>query len=138
LVWHAGQLARGCIAFTVLPGNAGCHNLRMLDSFRYGAPLEGYVGMLFLAAAAGRLFLDEHGRLSVALVGASTYLVLVSGHPQWVYYGALGGALFALLFPWIARALDPGIAPHDRPRIRRYLARLTLGGRRALLAALTC
>jgi hypothetical protein len=92
--------------------------------------------MLFLAAAAGRLFLDEHGRLSVALVGASTYLVLVSGHPQWVYYGALGGALFALLFPWIARALDPGIAPHDRPRIRRYLARLTLGGfGGALLAA---
>lgn len=112
------------------------YNLRMLDSFRFGAALEGYVGMLYLVAAAGRLFLDEHGRLSVALVGASTYLLLVSGHPQWVYYGALGVAVFALLFPWIARALDPGIAPNDLPRVRRYLWRLTLGAfGGALLAA---
>ena len=103
------------------------YNLRMLDSFRFGAPLEGYVGMLFLAAAAGRLFLDEHGRLSVALVGASTYVLLVSGHPQWVYHGSLGASVFALLFPWIARALDLGSAPLDLSRIRRYLARLALG-----------
>ena len=112
------------------------YNLRMLDSFRFGAALEGYVGMLYLVAAAGRLFLDEHGRLSVALVGASTYMLLVSGHPQWVYYGLLGAAVFALLFPWIARALDPGIAPNDLPRIRRHLGRLTLGAfGGALLAA---
>ena len=106
---------------------AAVYNLRMLDSFRFGAPLEGYVGMLLLAAAAGRLFLDEQGRLSVALVGASSYLLLVSGHPQWAYQGSLGACVFALLFPWIARALDPGIAPLDLPRIRRYLGRLTLG-----------
>jgi hypothetical protein len=112
------------------------YNLRMLDSFRFGATLEGYVGMLFLVAAAGRLYLDEHGRLSVALVGASTYLLLVSGHPQWVYYGSLGAFVFACLFPWVARALDPGIASPDLPRIRRYLARLTLGALGgALLAA---
>jgi hypothetical protein len=103
------------------------YNLRMLDSFRFGAPLEGYVAMVLLAAAAGHLFLDEHGRLAVALVGGSTYLLLVSGHPQWVYYGGLGASVFALLFPWIARALDPETAPPGLPRVLRYLARLTLG-----------
>ena len=112
------------------------YNLRMLDSFRFGAPLEGYVAMLLLAAAAGHLFLDEHGRLAVALVGGSTYLLLVSGHPQWVYYGGLGASVFAVLFPWIARALDPAVAPPELPRIRHYLARLALGAfGGALLAA---
>lgn len=111
------------------------YNLRMLDSFRFGAALEGYVGMLLLVAAAGRLFLDEHGKLPVALVGASTCLLLVSGHPQWVYYGTLGASVFALLLPWIARALDPEIAPLDPLRIRRYVARLTLGAFGGVLLA---
>jgi hypothetical protein len=117
---------------------AAVYNLRMLDSFRYGAALEGYVAMLLVAAAAGFVDLHDRARWPVALLGASTFLLLVSGHPQWVLFGALGASLFGLLFPWTARALDAERPRPDLLRIRRYITRLLLGAAGGVALAAPC
>ena len=117
---------------------AAVYNLRMLDSFRYGPALEGYVAMLLVAAAAGFVYLNDHARWPVACLGASTYLLLVSGHPQWMCFGALGATVFGLLFPWTAQALD---AARPRPNllgIKRYATRLALGAAGGGLLAAPC
>ena len=114
------------------------YNLRMLDSFRYGSALEGYVAMLLVAAAAGFVFLHDRARWPPALLGASTFLLLVSGHPQWIVFGALGACVFGLLFPWIAHALDTERPRPDLPRLRRYATRLVAGGAGGVLLAAPC
>jgi hypothetical protein len=112
------------------------YNLRMLDSFRYGASVEAYVGMLLAATAAGFVFLDNESKRPVALLGVSTYLLAVSGHPQWAFFGLLGAGLFALLFPWVAAAVHPDFTRLPRKPLFRYILRLTLGfGTGLLLSA---
>ena len=112
------------------------YNLRMLDSFRYGASVEAYVGMVLAATAAGFVFLDNERKRPVVFLGLSTYLLAVSGHPQWAFFGLLGAGLFALLFPWIAAAVHPDFTQLPRKPLFSYLARLTLGfGTGLLLAA---
>jgi hypothetical protein len=111
------------------------YNLRMLDSFRYGASIDGYSGMLFVAVAGGFVYLDHRSNKPVALLGFSTYLIAVSGHPQWAFLGLLIAGVFTLLFPWIARAVDPA-----RPRVEwrwigRFIARISLGFATGLLLA---
>jgi hypothetical protein len=111
------------------------YNQRMLDSFRYGASIDGYSGMLFVAIAGGFVYLDHRKKLPMAALGFSTYLVSVSGHPQWAFLGLLIAGIFTLLFPWIARAIDP-----LRPRMEwswfgRFIARISLGFGTGLLLA---
>jgi hypothetical protein len=112
------------------------YNLRMLDSFRYGASVEAYTGMLLAATAAGFVFLDSERKRPVALLGVSTYLLAVSGHPQWAFFGLLGAGLFALLFPWVAAAVHPDFTRLPRKPFFAYILRLTVGfGTGLLLAA---
>jgi hypothetical protein len=112
------------------------YNLRMLDSFRYGASLESYVGMLLACGAAGFVLLDRGSTRRVALLALATYLLAVSGHPQWAFLGALMSGLFALLFPWTAAAIDPGRPPLSWAELGRYYGRVIAGfGSGALLAA---
>ena len=112
------------------------YNLRMLDSFRYGASLESYVGMLLTCGAAAFVFLNPGRKRNVALLGVATYLLAVSGHPQWAFLGALISGLFALLFPWTAAAIDPGRPALSWQQLAGYYKRLIVGfGSGALLAA---
>jgi hypothetical protein len=112
------------------------YNLRTLDSLRYGASLESYVGMLLVATAAAFVYLNGGTKRSLVCLAASTYYLMVSGHPQWMYFGVLGAALFAVLFPWVAQAMDPRGAPPTEERVLRYAGHLGLGsGSGALLSA---
>ena len=111
------------------------YNQRMLDSFRYGASLDGYSAMLFVATAGGFVYLEHRAKRAVFLLGFSTYLIAVSGHPQWAFLGLLIAGVFTLLFPWIARAIDPS---RPRPTVRwlgRLVGRLSLGYGTGLLLA---
>jgi len=47
------------------------YNLRMLDSFRYGASIDSYIGMLFVAAAGGFVYLDHRSKAPVALLASA-------------------------------------------------------------------
>lgn len=111
------------------------YNLRMLDSFRYAAALDGYVGILFVAAAGGFVFLDHRSKRPVALLGVSTYLVAVSGHPQWAFLGLLVAGIFALLFPWAARAIDPTLPRLEWRWVAQFIKRLSIGFGSGLLLA---
>jgi hypothetical protein len=103
------------------------YNLRMLDSFRYGASLDSYAATLLVVAAAGFVFLDQGSKKPVAFLALGTYLVVVSGHPQWAFLGLMSAGSFAVLFPWAASALDPACPRPEWRQIRRYVARLAAG-----------
>jgi hypothetical protein len=112
------------------------YNLRMLDSFRYGPAIEAYVAMLLAVAAIGYLYLQDGTRRPVALLGLCVYLLAVSGHPQWACYGFLAVGLFALLFPWLATALDPTRPAPGKAALAGYAKRLAIGfGTGGLLAS---
>ncbi len=81
------------------------YNLRMLDLFRYGASLQAWVGHLLLCAAIGWNFIRPSkifGPLSIII---ATYLLIVSGHPQFMYYGLLAAGLFLLIVPFFISSI---------------------------------
>ena len=133
VLFHVGRrLAMGRItaffcSFPVI------YNLRMLDSFRYGAALEAYTGMWLVLATGVLVFLDERAKGKVVLLAASTYLLVVSGHPQWALLGTTGGFLFLVLFPWFVQALRPNLPPLTRARVRRYYTRILVAGGAGML-----
>jgi len=112
------------------------YNLRMLDSFRYGAALEAYTGMLLVLSAGMLAFLEERSKGKVVFLAASTYLLVVSGHPQWALLGTTGALLFLVLFPWVVSAIRPSLPPLTRARVRRYFKRILVGGGAGVLLAL--
>jgi hypothetical protein len=75
------------------------YNLRMLDLFRYGASLETYTGFILLVVSLEYLYRDTKRYSRRLFVIGSTYLVIVSGHPQMTYYALLGAGVFLLLLP---------------------------------------
>ena len=80
-------------------------NARMLDSFRYGASLEGYCGMLIACAAFASAFREGWTIKRVTLAAFAVYLTLVSGHPQWALFATTGAGLFALCLPLVRSQL---------------------------------
>lgn len=103
------------------------YNLRMLDSFRYGAALEGYTGMLLTAGTATLVFLDEERKSRVALLAASTYLLATSGHPQWFFLGLMGALFWVVLLPWLLTAINPFPFDLSAKRLSGYYWRVGLG-----------
>ena len=85
------------------------YNLRMLDTFRFGAALEAYTAHLLLIAAIGRYWLIRPRSLREPLfIIAFAYLLVVSGHPQMMYYGFLSAGLFLFVIPFFSRTVLPG------------------------------
>ena len=83
------------------------YNLRMLDMIRFGPSLEAYTAHLVLCAAIGWYFIYP-SRLAGALgIVFATYMVVVSGHPQMMYYGLLGSALFLFVVPFFIPEMLP-------------------------------
>jgi len=76
------------------------YNLRMLDLFRFGASLEAYTGYLLLCTVIGWYFVHPSRWLGPLSIIIATYLLIVSGHPQHMYYGLIGAGLFLLLVPF--------------------------------------
>jgi hypothetical protein len=112
------------------------YNLRMLDSFRYGAALESYVGMVLVVATGALVFLDERSKGRVVLLAISLYLTVVSGHPQWAFLGLAGAILLLGMFPWLARTIHPGLLRVSPDRLIRYYGRMGIGlGAGVLLSA---
>lgn len=81
------------------------YNIRMLESFRYQASLEAYTGMMFTCVAIGFFYLSfsRQNRFWYGLlITFSTYWLVTSGHPQFMFYGLLASFAFLFLFPWLA------------------------------------
>ncbi len=72
----------------------------MLDLFRYGASLQAWVGHFLLCAAIGWNFIRPSKIFGPISIIIATYLLVVSGHPQFMYYGLLAAGLFLLIVPF--------------------------------------
>jgi hypothetical protein len=103
------------------------YNLRMLDSFRYGAALEGYTGMLLAAGAAALVFLDDERKGRTVWLAISVCLLATSGHPQWFFLGMAGALLWAAALPWLIAAINPIPMELSLARLKQYYARAALG-----------
>ncbi len=89
-----------CMSFVAV------YNMRMLDSFRYGASLEGYCAFLMLCCALGWHYLSRTPRLGPAAIAVCTYLLVTSGHPQWMFLAMLPALAFVLVLPIFVRSLE--------------------------------
>lgn len=76
------------------------YNLRMLDLFRFGASLEAYNGYLLLCTAISWHFIRSKSLWGSLGIIVSAYMLVVSGHPQHMYYGLLGTGLFLIAAPF--------------------------------------
>lgn len=83
------------------------YNLRTVDLFRHGTPLEAYTGYLILCAVIGWYFIDPKKWIGPLCVIAATYLLVCSGHPEEMYYGILCSGLFMLVAPFYVSAMLP-------------------------------
>lgn len=88
------------MVFSFLISLITVYNLRMLDLFRYGASLQAYTGHLLLCAAIGWNFIRPSKIFGPLSIITATYLLVVSGHPQFMYYGLLADGLFMLIGPF--------------------------------------
>lgn len=92
---------------------ATVYNLRMLDLFRYGASLEAYTAMLFVCASLVYTYVTPHRRRSLLYIAGSTYLLMVSGHPQMTYYGMLTAGVSVLLIPFLLPHIVSAASVHS-------------------------
>lgn len=92
------------------------YNLRMLDLFRFGASLEAYTAYLVLCSLIGMYFINTSRWLPLGII-IITYLLIVSGHPQMMFYGLLGSGIFLLVAPFfLSDILDRKIKLYDAVR----------------------
>ena len=101
------------------------YNLRMLDMFRYGASLENYTAFLLLCVMIAWCYVTPKKRLGAICIAVSTYLLVVGGHPQMMYYGLLGAAIICLITPFYMVALLPEEASITLRRLWKFY--LTVG-----------
>jgi len=84
------------------------YNLKALDSFRYGASFENYIGFIFVVCSVFFLRMRQLNREPVLIswysLIISSYLLLVGGHPQWMFILFGGSLVVTLLVPSILNA----------------------------------
>jgi len=102
------------ILFSFLISFITVYNLRMLDLIRFGPALEAYTAHLLLCAAIGWYFIHPSRWIGPLGIIITTYLVVVSGHPQMMYYGLLGSGIFLLVAPYFIRNILPEIQNDSR------------------------
>jgi len=91
------------------------YNLRMLDTFRYGASLENYVAHLLLCVAVAWHYVTPTKRLGPLAIAVCTWLLVVGGHPQFAYFGFLGAAIICLVMPfYMTRLLSDQVSVQRR------------------------
>lgn len=91
--------------FSLLFSFITVYNLRLLDLYRHGAPLEAYTGHLILCAIIGLYFIRPTKWIGPLCIIATAYLLVCSGHPEEMYYGLIGTGLFAGVAPFYLSAM---------------------------------
>lgn len=118
---HRESRARGLARWAAfLLTLAVVFNTRMLDSFRYGASLESYLGMLLACHAFCLAYRLGWTPRRVAWAAFAIYLTLVGGHPQWALFGVGGACLLAV-------ALLP-VSPGEGAGRGRFLGGVAVSG----------
>lgn len=97
------------ILFAFLISIFTIYNLRMLDLFRYAAS-ESYTAHILLFVACACYFIKPRIVLHPVIIILLTYLLVVSGHAQFMYLALCGNILGVLLVPFfIPEILKEGL-----------------------------
>lgn len=102
------------------------YNLRMLDMFRYAASLENYTALLLLCVTISWYYITPKKRLARFFIAVSTYLLVVGGHPQIMFFGLFGAAIVCLIIPFYMKLMLPEQASLPLRRVGVFY--LTVGG----------
>ncbi len=86
------------------------YNLQLLNGFFYGASAESWTGHLMLCSTIGLYYLNPGKVVWPLAVVGFTYWLVCSGHPQMMYYGLIGAALFTLVLPFFCAVMRGGEA----------------------------
>jgi len=98
-------------------------NLRMLDTFRYGASLENYAAMLSLCVVIGWFYLSPANYFLPFFICICSWLLVVGGHPQMMFIGFLGAASVCIIFPFYASCLPADESQLSLRRIVKFWGR---------------
>lgn len=101
------QKIRLSLFFSFILSFITVYNLRSIDLFSHGAPLEAYTGHLILCAMIGWYFISPSKRTVPMYIIGATYLLICSGHPQEMYYGLLGAGIFTCVAPFYLSTMVP-------------------------------
>ena len=82
------------------------YNMRMLDTFRFGASLESYTGHIFLFTALALYYLKPTKLTGPIAIIFSTFWLVVGGHPQMMYFGMLTVGITIFLIPFALPAIS--------------------------------
>ena len=93
--------------FSLLLSFITVYNLRMLDLLRYGASLENYTAYLLLMIAVGWHYLEPVRIRTFVWMALAAYLLIVGGHPQFMYFGLLGAGVLIPILPFYLRQVLP-------------------------------
>ncbi len=111
------------------------YNLQLINGFFYGASMESWTGHLMLCSSIGLYYLNPGKALWPLLVTGSTYWLVCSGHPQMMYYGLIGSALFTLFLPFFTAAVKDNGSPGLRSILPFWMKTLLLCSTGILLSS---
>ncbi len=83
------------------------YNVKLLELYRHGAPLEAYTGHLILCAVIGWYFIRPTKWIGPLCIMGVSYLLICSGHPEEMYYGIVGSGLFTCVAPFYLSSMSP-------------------------------
>jgi hypothetical protein len=108
------------------------YNLRMLDMFRYGASLENYIAFLLLSAVLIWYYVSSRKYAGPLCIIGCTWLMMVGGHPQMMYYGFIGAVLICAIVPFYVRSLHVFDSADEYKPVGKYY----LGAAASMLAGI--
>jgi hypothetical protein len=104
------------------------YNLQLLNGFYFGASAESWTGHLVLCGTIGLYYLSPATVVWPLAVVGSTYWLVCSGHPQMMYYGLIGAALFTLVLPFFCAVMKGGEAASRKTILTFWTKTLLLCG----------
>ncbi|MBI5739278.1 MAG: YfhO family protein [Nitrospirae bacterium] len=93
--------------FSLLLSFIAIYNLKLLDIYRHGTPLEAYTGHFILCAVIGWYFINPTKWTGPLCIICASYLLICSGHPEEMYYGFVGAGLFTFVAPFYLSTMLP-------------------------------
>lgn len=96
---------KGVLAFFL--STVTLYSTTILFPMSYGVAVDAWTGHLFLCAVIGLFYLHPTRIKGPLFIIFSTYWLVCSGHPEFMYYGLLGAGIFTVLLPFFDAALCP-------------------------------
>jgi hypothetical protein len=95
------------ILFSFILSFITVYNLKLSDMFRHGASLEAYTWHFILCAVIGWYFIRPTKWTGPLLIIGNTWLLLLGGHVEEIYYGMIAVVFFTFIAPYFISSMLP-------------------------------